>query len=271
MAVTVAGLDADGVWLIAPDGDGFDALVDQLTTPEYAPMVKAAAPWVVIIVNDTTQTIVALSIRFTIGAGRTQSDQSVFMTAPDAIADTGLEYGRASERGIPPGGRRLIGINFAIPERKPPGSPPDVTPEEQAFYLPQVRNWIESTTSDFASADRVHITLDAVVFDDGVLLGERVDDLAPHFEALVHAKQAAYCLALDRIEGGEDATAVVKAVLEEDASPDGDATRESYAANEGRTAVAELFHRYGAEHLAGALRRAILPHTFTVHRPSSIP
>ena len=279
MKVTAAGLDGDGVRLIAPASDGFDALVDQLTTPEYAPMVKTAAPWVVIVGNDAAQTIVALSTRFTIGEGRTQSDHSVFLTAPDAIAGTGLEYGRASDRGIPPGGQRLIGINFAIPERKAPGSPPDFTPEEEAFYLPQVRNWIESTTNDFAGADRVHITLDAVIFerevhitldavifDDAVLLGERVDQLAPHFEALVRAKQAAYRLVLDRIEGGEDAGAAVKSLFELDDSPDEDWTRESYAANEGRNAVAELLHRYGEEHLAGALRRAILPQTFTVHR-----
>ena len=41
-------------------------------------------------VNDAAQTIVALSTRFTIGEGRAQSDHSVFLTAPDAIAGTGL-------------------------------------------------------------------------------------------------------------------------------------------------------------------------------------
>jgi len=71
---------------------------------------------------------------------------------------------------------------------------------------------------------------------------------------------------MDRIEGGEDASAVVKSCFEQDDSPDGGWTRESYAANEGRNAVAELLHRYGDAHLAGAVRRAILPQTFTVHR-----
>ena len=266
MKIAAADLGAEGVRLISPASHGFDALVDQLTTPEWAPMVKAAAPWVVIIVNETAQTIVAASTCFTISAGRAQSDHSVFLTAPDAIAATGLEYGRASDRGIPPGGRRLIGINFAIPERKPPGSPPDFTPEEEAFYLPQERNWIESTTQDFAGADRVHISLDAVIFDDGLLVGERVDQLAPHFEALVRAKQAAYREVLDRIERGEAATAAVKSFCEVEDSLDRDMTRESFAASEGRNAVAELLHRYGAKHLASVLRRAILPQSFIVHR-----
>ena len=70
---------------------------------------------------------------------------------------------------------------------------------------------------------------------------------------------------MDRIEGGEDASAGVRSCFEQDDSPDG-WTRESYAANEGRNAVAELLHRYCDAHLAGAVRRAILPQTFTVHR-----
>ena len=265
MTTTTAGLDADGVSLISPASDGFEAQVDQLTTPGYAPMVKAATPWVVIVVNNTTRTIVALSTRFLIGTGRTQSDHSVFLTAPDAIAGTGLDYGRASDRGIAPGARRLIGIDFTIPERQQPGSPPDFTPEEEAFYLPQVRNWIESTTQDLAGADRVHITLDAVIFDDGLLIGDTVDQLAPHFEALVVAKQEAYRAVLDRIDQGEDSAAAVKSFLGAESSLDGDLTRESFAANEGRNAVGELLHRYGGEPLAGVLRRAILPQPFSLH------
>ena len=266
MRVTATGLDAGGVRLISPASNGFDTLVDQLTTPEYAPMVKAATPYVVIVENDTARMIVAMSTRFTIGAGQAQSDHSVFLTAPDAIAGTGLDYGRASDRGILPGARRLIGINFAIPERKPAGSPPDFAPEEEAFYLPQVRNWIESTTQDFAGADRVDITLDAVIFDDGLLLGEEVTELTPHFEALVRAKQEAYRAVLDRIARGEAPAAAVRSFCEVEDSPDDGWTRESFAANEGRNAVAELLHRYGDAHLAGALRRAILPQPFRVHR-----
>lgn len=58
-----------------------------------------------------------------------------------------------------------------------------------------MRHWIESTSKDLAGADYVHITLDAVIFGDGLLIGDKVDQLAPHFDSLVgqNSRRIARC------------------------------------------------------------------------------
>ena len=54
-----------------------------------------------------------------------------------------------------------------------------------AFNFPQVRNWIESTARDLSDARHVHMSIDTVIFDDGLILGEDCSGLGPHFAALV--------------------------------------------------------------------------------------
>jgi hypothetical protein len=193
-----------------------------------------------------------------------QNRSSVFFVAPDAIALTEVNYGRASSKAILPGRHRMIGFNFAVPDRT---YYENFTREESDFYDPQVRNWIRSTASSLASARRVHVTLDAVIFDDGRLLGDDTSQLAAHFDALVQTQQNAYRTVLDCLDAGENAAEVVDRLWKPDESdlPDGMST-EWHAANEARNTVATLLHNYGEGELSRVLRLALLPQPFVVHR-----
>jgi hypothetical protein len=158
----------------------------------------------------------------------------------------------------------MIGFNFAVPDRT---YYENFTREESDFYDPQVRNWIRSTASSLASARRVHVTLDAVIFDDGRLLGDDTSQLAAHFDALVQTQQNAYRTVLDCLDAGENAAEVVDRLWKPDESdlPDGMST-EWHAANEARNTVATLLHNYGEGELSRVLRLALLPQPFVVHR-----
>ena len=180
MHVTARGFESDGVRLIPPSDVEFDSLVETLAVPGWAQTIREASPSVVIVANETARKIVALSTRFSVVGGRRQGTNAVFFVAPDAIATSEVEYGRASSPGILPGQQEMIGFDFAVPNRTYASK---FTREEVDFYDPQVRNWIQSRAKELASAHAVHVTFDAVIFDDGRLLGDPASNLVAHFDA----------------------------------------------------------------------------------------
>jgi len=269
--VTAAGFDADGVRLTSPAAAGFDSWIDALGDPRYAQTLKDAKRSIVIVSNESARKIVALSTVFSVTGGRRGGRNSVFFVAPDAIADEDIAYGRSSERGIPPGRQKMIGFNFAVPCRGDlqQALPEDRAREEEefAFYFPQVCNWIESVAEELSSARQIHITLDAVIFDDGLMLGEDCSGLGPHFAALVQARQDAYRMVLQRIEEGQQPGDAVKACLRPDRTERPDRfDREWLVSNEAKNTVAALLRHYGRAQLPDILRRALLPQPFTIRR-----
>jgi hypothetical protein len=111
------------------------------------------------------------------------------------------------------------------------------------------------------------VTFDAVIFDNGRLLGDPSSPLATHFDALVQARQNVYRSVLDKLEAGEPADAVTKGLWPADELRDSaQLTTEWHAMNEARNTVATLLEKYGGEALAGVLRRALLPQSFVIHK-----
>src|SRR5688572_18697497 len=98
--VTARGFESDGVRLISPSDVEFDPLVETLAAPGWAQTIREAAPSIVIVANETVRKIVALSTRFSVTGGLRQGTNAVFFVAPDAIATSDVEYGRASSTGI---------------------------------------------------------------------------------------------------------------------------------------------------------------------------
>ena len=258
------GFEADGVRLITSADAEFDALIETLAASGWAQTLREAAPSIVIVANETNQKIVALSTRFTVAGGPHQGTNSVFYVAPDAIAASELDYGRASSKGILPGRQEMIGFDFAVPDRSYYSG---FTREESDFYDPQVRNWIQTRARELASAHTVHVTFDAVIFDDGGLLGDPASQLAAHFNALVQARQDTYRSVLGGLEAGDGVDDVMTRLWPAD-EPDHSArlTTEWHAMNEARNTVATLLEKYGGDALAGVLRRALLPQPFAIHR-----
>jgi hypothetical protein len=271
--VTAEGLDADGVRLISPADEEFDSCVDALAAPEWSQILKEAQPSIVIVSNDATRSIVALSTVFAVAGGRRAGRNSVFFVAPDAIAAGDIAYDRSSQRGIRPGGRRMIGFDFAVPSREdrqcilPEARASEE--EEFAFYFPQVRNWIESTARDLSQSPHVHVSIDTAIFADGLMVGEARSELAPHFAALVQARQDLYAAVLHRLDAGQPAEEAIADCVAPDVTemPEPDRfDRPWCAANEAKNTIGSLLRHYGAGPLPDILRRAILPQPFVVHR-----
>lgn len=260
--VTALGFEADGVRLITTADVAFDALIETLAAPGWAQTLREAAPSIVIVANETNQKIVGLSTRFTVAGGQHEGSNSVFFVAPDAIAASDLDYGRASSKGILPGRQHMIGFDFSVPDSTYCSG---FTREESEFYDPQVRNWIQTTARALAPARTVHVTFDAVIFDDGRLLGDPASHFAAHFDALVQAKQNTYRSVLHSLDAGARAEDVTKRLWPGDEPADSDRmTTEWFAMNEARNTVETLLEKYGGDSLASVLRRAVLPQPFVI-------
>jgi hypothetical protein len=265
--VTTSGLVSEGVRLVGPSDAGFDDLIEALAAPGWVQTIRESAPSVVVVANDTRRKIVAMSTRFRVVGGEHQGDHSVFFAAPDAIAAGDLDYGRASSKGIAPGTRHMIGFDFEVPDRTYYDK---FTKDEADFYDPQVRNWLTSCGQSLASARAIHVTFDAVIFDDGGLLGEATDALALHFDALVQARQRLYRTVLAQLVRGADVDAVVRGLWSPDEPDVAEWDTAWHAANEARNTIAFLQTIHGGDALAGVLRRAILPEPFAIHRQTAV-
>ena len=261
--VTTQGFEREGVRLISPSDGEFDRLVGALAAPGWAQAIFEAAPSIVIVANESAMKIVAMSTRFDVTGGRRPGRHSVFFVAPDAIATTDLDYGRANSKGILPGQQRLIGFNFSVPDRRYYSG---LTQEEADCYDPQTRDWIQDVARDLASARAVHVTFDAVIFHDGRLLGDHATRLSTHFGALVEARQRVYRSVLRSLESGRHGDDVVRELWPAAEPDDVMPSTDSHAADDARNTTADLLQNYGAVALADVLRRAILPQPFVIHR-----
>ena len=167
-------------------------------------------------------------------------------------------------KGILPGQQKMIGFDFGVPNRTYSSK---FTREEVDFYDPQVRNWIQTRAKELASAHAVHVTFDAVIFDDGRLLGDPASRLVAHFDALVQARQHAYRSVLHSLDAGDRADGCGEEIMADRINrtfrprdtPSG--TPQTRRAN----TIARLLERYGGDTLADVLRRAILPQPFVIH------
>lgn len=261
MTITTSGFD--GVEVVGPADSRFDVLIESLAAPGWAPVIKDAVPSVVIVMNDSDRKIVAMSTVFEVNAGVRAGRNSVCFVAPDAIASSDLEYGRASSKGVAPGAGKMIGFNFAVPDRT---RSTKFTQDELDFYDPQTRNWIQSIAAELVTADAVHVTLDAVIFVDGVMLGDGTSRLSSHFDALVQEKQRVYRSLREGIDAGESADALVRQLMSEAPAMPDELSTDWYAANEARNTVCDLLRNYGPQAFRDVLDRAALPQPFVIHR-----
>jgi hypothetical protein len=177
--VKVTGFDADGITLISPTDTAFDSKIDVLAAPGWADLLKEARPWLVIVSNNTQSKVVAFTTLFVLtrSNGETMHFYSLHK-APDAVVPAGVDFGDRSDRGIPPGGQRLVGINFAIPESEPKFRPSPGWDQERMWnwVISSTRDWIQNIKKQYAAGVKsIHIKLDAVIFEDGLLIGPDTD------------------------------------------------------------------------------------------------
>jgi hypothetical protein len=198
VSVKATGLDSDGVTLISPDSPGFDALVAKLMANEATGVALQLKPYLVVVSNQSARTVVAFDTLWkrTYRDGRTENTFVQFKY-PDAVAGipgTGLhppeqEIGSA----IPPGKQRLCAMELEF------GS------QIVAFHgwKKMMRDGTRNMARMYADVTKLEIGLDAVIFDDGTLVGPNTGNLHEDFAAYVEAKQKLFRSVVVGLDAGQ--------------------------------------------------------------------
>jgi hypothetical protein len=278
-------IESEGVTLISSDAVEFYSLVDRLAPPGMATVLKDAKPYVVIVSNGSPRKIVALTVTSSfVGGGATPAalhmtypppdvERSIACNAPDAVGTSDIDFGDRSERGIPAGGMKLMGLHFAVPEVRPKFETP---PDAPGWDNERIWNWVVSTTKDFA--DRIKrqgggkpivAKVETVIFDDGLIVGTDPENfLRNAFESSLKARQDLYKQIVELLDHGKS---MEEAFRLKAASPDVAQLTTSmefgeHYRSEAISTVTTLRKRYGDEAIRDVLRQAILKEPFVIHR-----
>ena len=210
-AIAATGLDSDGVTLIAPNSADFDSLVAKIMNNEAAGPALWLKPYLVIVSNQTSRTVVAYDILWKLRYKDGRSEQSfVQFKYPDALAgaaDTGMHSAHESPQPLLPGKQKLSAMSLEF------GPEIVALPGWEEFLRDGTRN----RTSEFADVVKIEIELDAAIFDDGVLVGKDAGNLGSHFAAYVEAKQKLFhsvVAGLEAKQSTDEVFAPIKAAAE---------------------------------------------------------
>lgn len=196
--IEIKGSGADGVMLVSPTNPEFNSRVHSLL-PESARVAMELKPWIAIVSNQSSRVVVAYSVTFwsTFGSGESQRN-TVHFKYPDAVANADArEYGAASDLGVAlrarfrgreirPGEQRVVGAGF------------ELWPDSDVVTYRESYIEMSEAPKDLTA---LQIELDAVIFDDGLLLGPDHAGLAEQFAEYVVAKQDVYRSMVERIDG----------------------------------------------------------------------
>ncbi|HUB82780.1 MAG TPA: hypothetical protein VMB03_28475 [Bryobacteraceae bacterium] len=197
--IEIADFPAEGVTLIpVAAGDFYDRA--EAILGDHAPPALDLAPYLAIVRNQNRRTVVAYTIAWTVtlrnNMSRVKYTQYKF---PDAVGGASGGFSMLEGREIRTGEQRLHGLGF------------ELWPPQHALAF---RDYGISEAREFGAVTRIEVALDAVIFDDGALLGPDRSHLAEHFIEFVRAKQSAYGDILEALESGavEDALAPLRAI-----------------------------------------------------------
>jgi hypothetical protein len=188
-SIHVSHFPALGVTLTPPSSSEFEARVRALF-PTQADFVLELRPYVAIVENRSSKTIVAYNVAF--DPQFSTGKKGRFGTAhkyPDAVA--GNQSGQSPlPKGleIRTGEQRLVSYGVELDPA-----------QDYEGHRAQIKRWHEG---EFRGAIDLTIRLDAVLFDDGVLIGPNSWRLDEEFLALLEAKQNLYRTIVKRLDEG---------------------------------------------------------------------
>ena len=160
-----------------------------------------------------------------------------------------------------PGERRLVTMEFQI---------------GPWIFDPSWRDWIVSGAAalheEAKSVSRVDVALDAVVFEDGRIVGPDKSDLARHFTLFVRAKQNLYQDVMTALARGESLDNAIEPARQRTAysrsgAPAGelDTAEDLYARIAAEDLVA-LRRAWSASEVEATVRHLVRSRSFDVHR-----
>jgi hypothetical protein len=186
--IRISDFESEGVTLTPATAAGFDARAQAILDGHASPLFELK-PYLAIVRNQNPRTVVAYTVSWTVtqrnGMSETHGTQLKF---PDAVAGTNRGLSLLEGREIGTGEERLVGVGFEV-------WPPEHVNTYRDFGLAEAQRLMNVQSVDMA--------LDAVIFDDGALLGPDQARLAEHFIEFVRAKQSLYRDIVVGLENGE--------------------------------------------------------------------
>jgi len=173
----ISDFDSEGVTLTPATHPDFDARAQAILGGKASPVLELK-PYLAIVSNRNPRTVVAYTVAWTVTLRNESSEVNrTQFKFPDAVAGTSNGLSVLQGREIMTGGERLVGMGF------------EVWPPE---YVNSYREFGRAEAGRLGEVKGLHIALDAVIFDDGAMLGRDESRLAEHFIEFVHAKQSLY-------------------------------------------------------------------------------
>jgi hypothetical protein len=258
--IRAIGLDTAGVTLVTAASADFEAQVRE-EAGKWAAAALLSSPDLVIVRNESPHTIVAYAISFT----STRSDgirdfHHIEFKYPDAVVTTDPEIASMlRDREIRPSEQRLVSRFF------------EIDPGLDNSWLAQMVDWQKKDLGQFALGQgfsEMEIAIDAVLFEDGRLLGPNQSQVDTRFLLLLQRKQELYRAATELMASGnslDDALAKLKSALPEAAEK----MEEMLDVHLGRVAFGDALRlraRYGGDRAADAIRRAARQSPFTIRK-----
>jgi hypothetical protein len=185
--VVVDSAPLAGVEIIAPGDPRFDQEARQIVGAKLD-LVKTLSPLLMLIRNNSQHTIVAYSPEWDLKRGTEEIPFVALRTFPMAIAGPVVEGDLPRDREIRPGEERLEGMNSEV------GIHPDDASSDAKYQA-----------EDLAGVTVVKAHLDAVIFDDGTLVGPDRHNLLGKFVPYVEDHQSLYRSILASLRAGESA------------------------------------------------------------------
>jgi hypothetical protein len=174
-----------GVEIIAPGDARFDREARQIVGAKLD-LVKTLSPLLMLIKNNSQHAIVAYSPEWDRERGGKEIPIVSLRTFPMAIS--GPECDVRNDRAIRPGEERLEGMNSEV------GIDPDDASTDAKYQA-----------EDLARVTSVKARIDAVIFDDGTLVGPDRHNLSEKFAPNVEDHQSLYRSILASLHTGESA------------------------------------------------------------------
>lgn len=189
------------ITIVPATASDFDSRVRTLF-PKGAGALLQLKPYLALISNQSSRTIVGCDIVFRAAFANGRNNVHYLqLKYPDAVFRLDDETIFPRGREIYPGEERLVGSTF------------EVSSEE---YAEDYRNWGQQQNAELRNAAGLSIELDALIFEDGVLLGPdapgfRGNRYTDHFRAYLRAKQELYRAAVEKLDAGQTVEDVFRA------------------------------------------------------------
>jgi hypothetical protein len=156
--------------------------------------------------NQSPQTVVAWAANWQVRTKRgTRTTHHCWVRCPDAVCGDGSGRRSGQEREIAPGGLGLMARGCAV-------TPENIQYQEGAW----LDRFVQENEQELADVTELSIDLDAVIFDDGALIGPDHSRWSVQFAAYVNAKQDVYRTIVQRLEhckASEDFFGPIRAML----------------------------------------------------------